>query len=89
MYTTINPKNDTCLLPALTLKMHDNTIINVTIVNELIGSPPLDIKTFLKHNQYHDMDAANVHVHGLHVSSIIDDILVKISPEGKVMIYFL
>ena len=76
----LDPDNNSCSVPGPTLKMHDNTIINVTIINELKGIPAHSI--FDNYNTiFSDMDVTNLHVHGLHVSPKIDDILVKINPN--------
>ena len=79
-----DPNENSCSIPGPTLLMHDYTTINVTVVNELEGiaySYPESSKYW---NKYKDMDITNFHVHGLHVSPKIDDVLVKIpNEEGK------
>ena len=82
-----DPNNDSCTLPGPTLKMHDNTVINVTIVNELIGEPAENVPHYPLNDEYKDMDVTNVHVHGLHVPPHIDDILVRINPNSKAHSY--
>ena len=83
-----DPDNNSCSVPGPTLLMHDNTIINVTIVNELFGVPAADeIFDNDYNNMFRDIDITNLHVHGLHVSPEVDDVLVKINPNGHSWYY--
>ena len=76
--TLLDPLATSCSVPGPTLKMHEYTRINVTVVNELEGDPETYNQESGFWNKYKDMDITNLHVHGLHVSPRIDDILVRI-----------
>ena len=55
-----DPDNNSCSVPGPTLLMHDNTIINVTIVNELFGVPQIFGDDY--NNMFRDIDITNLHV---------------------------
>ena len=76
-----DPYNETCSIPGPTLKMHEYTRIDVIAVNELNGSSIIYNQSSKYWNNYKDMDITNLHVHGLHVSPFIDDVLVKIPDQ--------
>ena len=74
--------NATCSVPGPTLRMHSDRLIHVTVVNELNGSSMVYGPEYTEEwNKYKDMDTTNLHVHGLHVSPLIDNVLVKIPPD--------
>lgn len=78
-----DPDADSCSMPGPTLVMHEETVINVTVINELVGADHLIPRIAeLYHNSFKDLDMTNLHVHGLHVSPEIDNVLVEIFPTG-------
>lgn len=84
----VDLNHETCSFPGPTLLMHSYTTVNVTLVNELVGTNC----TYLPNssdcpssgtywNKFKDLDTTNLHVHGLHVSPFVDDIIfAKVGP---------
>lgn len=73
----IDPDHETCSLPGPTLLIHSHTSVNLTLVNELVGTrcawsdSPSDCSTAapspsnVKHwNKYQNADITNLYVHG-------------------------
>jgi len=88
---SMDQTDSTCSYPGPTLLMHSYTSdagVSLTLVNELVGSTqtygPTSIGPKGHWNHYKDMDTTNLHVHGLHVSPHVDDIIfAKASPTPK------
>ena len=81
-YCTDESDPESCTYPGPTLRMHNGTKINVTVVNQVYGSEKVYGPGSQYWNAYKDIDTTNIHVHGIHVSPEIDDILVKILPNS-------
>ena len=79
-YCTDEEDDNSCSFPGPTLEMKGNTTINVTLVNQLTGSAEFYGPDSQYWNQFKDMDITNLHVHGLHVSPTIDDVLLHMYP---------
>eukprot|EP01084_Bolivina_argentea_P089318 161175_1 len=84
-YCTHEYDDNLCYFPGPTLEMHSDTQINITIVNQLVGSNSTNDISF--HNQYKDPDVTNLHVHGLHVNPRVDDVLLQIQPGNNSLLY--
>ena len=65
-YCTKSKANDvydnSCSVPGPTLKMHDNTVINVTVINELNGSTIFYNQSSEHWNDYKDMDITKLKI---------------------------
>lgn len=64
--------------PGPTLKMIAGTTFTIVLENNFVNSVQEEPEC---HNSYCEMDMINLHLHGLHISSNQDDVLVDLKPR--------
>lgn len=82
--TTTDGNVSRCGFPGPTIVFKAGDRVSLTVRNELEPSPamPMPIPSNLPSKPRHDPNITNLHTHGLHVSTLVDSVFVRIAPGG-------